>query len=67
MANTITTIKPCTPHPTAIIMQKQINTFLWLGDNYKPIDLKNEDAPYGPISYFVADVLCRNWKDTKYN
>jgi hypothetical protein len=50
-------------HPTALIMQKQINMFLWLNGDYKPIDLKNAEADSGifceagKLSYFVHDTF----------
>mgnify|MGYP003681307347 CR=1 FL=1 len=47
-------------HPTALIMKKQINCFLWLNGNYKPIDLKNAEATCGKLSYFVHDTFFTN-------
>ncbi len=47
-------------HPTALIMQQQIDCFLWLNGEYKPIDEKNAEEPGGKLSYFVHDLFYVN-------
>ena len=38
-------------------MEAEINCFLWMDNNYKPIDEKNKEYPNGETSYFIWNLF----------
>lgn len=39
--------------PTALIINKYIDRFLWMNGDYKTIDEKNKEEEGGGVSYFI--------------
>ena len=46
-----------TTNPTAKIMKDYINLFLWMDDDYKPIDEKNAEVVNDKQSYFIYNTF----------
>tara|TARA_R110000737_G_scaffold944_1_gene2758 strand:+ start:177 stop:905 length:729 start_codon:yes stop_codon:yes gene_type:complete len=46
-----------TTNPTAKIMDEYINQFLWMDDDYKPIDEKNAEVVNDKQSYFIYNTF----------